>query len=122
MPSGFPMVRKMDPATSAQINGTVTSGSGQTLFGPFVPEVGRVVYMKAKGAAAPGSVQLLRSADGGVTKLPITVVGNQLYLYNASNTTGTIVNEDVDCPESGSLTYYLLINLSSGSVTYSLYQ
>ena len=120
MTDGFPFKQVLPATAVAALTGTVNA---TTLVGPFTPELIRNIYLQvACPTAATGSVTLLRSADGGVTKYQMTVMGQLLYNWNLSATTGVVVNEEVDCPNSNLLTYYLQITLTAGSVSYNIYQ
>jgi hypothetical protein len=74
------------------------------------------------GTGASGTAQLLRSTDGGTTKLGITTNGEPWALWSFSSLTGSVVNEATASESSTSATYYLTVTLTAGSVTCSVYQ
>jgi phosphotransacetylase len=53
---------------------------------------------------------------------PITIGGRSWLDINLVNKSGIIWNETADTPYSTRITYYLVPNISSGSITYKLYQ
>lgn len=136
MRNGFPVWRaEDDAAVSIPLTGiatttgyTPTGGStvaavgGTSIIGPFNPDIIRSVYAEIVGTGATGNVKILRSRDNGTTKLTITSGGVPWGTYDFSTTTGVIVNENVDKPESDLFLYYLSITLAAGSVTYSIFQ
>ncbi|MET0179061.1 MAG: hypothetical protein ABW194_01095 [Novosphingobium sp.] len=63
-----------------------------------------------------GSVRLLRSTDGGTTKLPLTIAGAEWGRFRAN------VCEPVWEESESSARFYLDIVLSSGTLTYRLAQ
>ncbi|MEI5604603.1 hypothetical protein, partial [Streptomyces brasiliscabiei] len=67
-------------------------------------------------SAATGTVQLLRSIDGGATTPATTVGGTPWARYAFANALGAIVNEPVWTETSGLATLYLAITLGGGSV------
>ncbi len=94
-------------ATSAAIAGT---SSAAQVVGPFVPQLGRAITVALSAATWPGgTAQLLRSTDGGTTKLPLTPAGVVL---------GTYTKQGVDQPwletEAGATFYLSLPNAGIG--------
>lgn len=114
----------------------VTTGAPNLLIGPFTPQFARDIWGTISATAATGTIQLLRSINGG-TPAPMTdagyigqnttLSGTQAnppavaYLWNLTGYTGQIINEPLLTASDGA-TYYLAINLSAGSVTYRLGQ
>lgn len=91
-------------ATSAPLTGTSTAAQ---VAGPFVPVLGRPITVALSAATWPGgTAQILRSIDGGGTKLPLTPAGVTL---------GTYTQQGVDQPwietEAGA-TFYLSLPAS----------
>jgi hypothetical protein len=86
-------------ATSACLIGTST---GAQVVGPWSPQLGRDIYVELSGTTWPGgTAQLLRSSDGGATRLP---------LRPADTILGTLTGFGVDQPwaEKGTgITFYL---------------
>lgn len=120
------------PLTQAQLQGmtlTITSQNGMAatstplagvqsanaLLGPFAAQVGRELWLSLSGSWT-GSVQVLRSVDGGATKLPLTIGGQAWATFSAN------CNEQVSTETSGGATYYLQFVMSTGAVTYRLAQ
>lgn len=69
-------------ATSTPLTGTST---GAQMVGPFTPVLGRPITLALSATPWPGgSAQLLRSTDGGLTKLPLTPAGVTVGVYSAS--------------------------------------
>ncbi|MES2421459.1 MAG: hypothetical protein V4595_09185 [Pseudomonadota bacterium] len=94
-------------ATSTAIAGT---SSAAQVVGPFVPQLGRAITVALSAASWPGgTAQLLRSTDGGTTRLPLTPAGVVL---------GTYTRQGVDQPwletEAGATFYLSLPNAGIG--------
>lgn len=94
-------------ATSTPVAGT---SSAAQVVGPFVPQLGRAITVALSAAAWPGgTAQLLRSTDGGTTRLPLTPAGVVL---------GTYTRQGVDQPwletEAGATFYLSLPNAGIG--------
>lgn len=104
------------PAQSAATS-TPLSGSSSTTqtVGPFTPQLGRPINLTLSGTWV-GSVQLLRSIDGGTTKLPLTVGGSAWGSYSAN------ANEPVWTETEAGATYYLAITRTSGTISYRIAQ
>ncbi|NOW45604.1 hypothetical protein FHW96_001759 [Novosphingobium sp. SG751A] len=106
LPVTFPVT------TTAPLTG---STSASVLLGPFTPVVGRSVILTLSGTWS-GSVQLLRSIDGGVNKLPLTMGGAPWALFT------------VDCCEAvwdeseTTAQLYLQVTLSAGTLNYRMAQ
>ena len=86
-----------------------------TVVGPFNATVGRAIVVALAGEWT-GTVRLLRSTDGGTTRLPLRVAGGAWAEYAASG-----------CEQAWSETeegasFYLDIALESGSVAYRVSQ
>ena len=100
------------PAQSAALAGSV---SASTMLGPFQPDLARAIWVTLSGAWV-GRVQLLRSVDGGATKLPLTVAGQPW-----ANFTGN-ANEIAGEETTPGARYYLSVTLTSGTLTYRVAQ
>lgn len=85
------------------------------LIGPFSPVIGRAVVLALSGTWS-GTVKVLRSTDGGATRLPLTV-GGQIWGQFTGNCCEAVWEES----ESGAA-LYLDITLASGAATYRLAQ
>ena len=83
--------------------------------GPFQPVLGRSVMLSLAGTWV-GTVRLLRSVDGGTTKLPLTAMGQTYGSYTAN------ICEPVWEEGEVGATLYLDVTLSSGSLTYRMGQ
>ncbi|MEE2917229.1 MAG: hypothetical protein VYB32_09185 [Pseudomonadota bacterium] len=99
-------------ATSQPLAG---AAAASTSAGPFVPQLSRAIWLTLTGVWA-GTVRVLRSTDGGATKVPLTLAGQPWATFTA-NAAEAIAEETV-----ASATYYLDIALTSGAVTYRLEQ
>ncbi|MDR3408484.1 MAG: hypothetical protein P4L68_08300 [Methylovirgula sp.] len=107
-------------ATSAAVSGT-QSGPGTTIVGPFTPNLTRPIHIEAVGSGgAAGTVQVMRSIDGGVTKNGLTAAGATWASFTAAN--GVIANEPVWSPTSALEIFYVVLTLTAGSVTAELFQ
>jgi len=110
------------PESLASTSTPLAGLAGSTaVVGPFSPQIGRDIWATLIGSSASGSAMLLRSIDGGATKLPITAGGLPWATWAFSSITGVIVNEAV-VTSSDAATYYLSVTLSAGSVSYRLGQ
>lgn len=99
-------------ATSAPLIGTST---GAQTVGPFVPVLGRPITVALSATSWPGGqVQLLRSTDGGVTKLPLTPAGVTIGVYSGIGADSPWVET-----EAGA-TYYL--SLPAANISYRVAQ
>lgn len=92
--------------------GTATA-TGQ--LGPFLPAAGRPVVLSLSGSWV-GTVRVLRSADEGGTRLPLTIAGEPWGEFSANAC--EVVWEEYE--EGARL--YLDITLASGSLTYRVSQ
>jgi hypothetical protein len=110
--SPLPIVASPQPATSTALAGTASSSG---TVGPFLPQLGRPIWLALSGIWT-GSVALLRSADGGATQAPLTVAGQPWGRFTA-NGQEAVVEES-----SAEASYYLGIQLQSGSVGYRVSQ
>lgn len=91
----------------------VGSTSGNTVAGPFIPALGRALMLCLSGTWT-GSVRLLRSTDGGTTRLPVTLGGSPWAEYDANCCEA--VWEELDAGAS----LHLDIALTSGTLNYRL--
>lgn len=85
------------------------------VFGPFVPTLDRSVMLALSGTWS-GTVKVLRSTDGGATRVPLTVAGSVWAQF-----TGNCCEAVWDESEAGA-TLYLDVSLTSGSLAYRLAQ
>lgn len=108
-----PIPMQEQPFAAAPALAGTLSASG--LVGPFAPRAGRAVVLVLAGTWT-GTVKLLRSTDGGVTRLPLTAMG-QPYGSFAAN-----ICEPVWEESEAAAVLYLDIVLASGSLSYRMGQ
>ena len=99
------------PAPAALIGTTAVSG----VVGPFTPNSNKPVVLALSGSWS-GTVKVVRSTDGGATKLPITAAGMAWGVFS-TNCCEPVWEEAV----SGAA-LYLDIVLNSGALTYGVAQ
>ncbi len=90
---------------------TAVSGT----FGPYLPALGREAMLTLTGTWA-GTVRVLRSTDGGTTKLPLTIAGAAWAQFTAN------CCEPIWEETEAAARLWLEVTLSSGSLTYRLAQ
>ena len=83
--------------------------------GPFAPLVGRPLVLALSGTWT-GTAKLLRSTDGGITRLPLSLGGSP-YATFATNICEPVWEEN----EAGA-TFYLQLAPTSGTILYRLAQ
>lgn len=110
--SPLPVTAAPQPATSTPLAGTA-GGVGSA--GPFLPQLGRPIWLILSGSWS-GSVGLLRSVDGGATRLPLTVAGQPWGSFSANG------QEPVVEESSGEASYWLAFQIQSGTVSYRVSQ
>lgn len=98
----------MPRATSTPITGTSTTAA---IVGPFTPQLGRPITVALAGTWS-GTAQLLRSTDGGTTKLPLTPAGVTLGTYSAQGVDQPWIETD------STATFYL--SLPAANITYKV--
>ena len=107
-----------DAAATSTPLATTTNDTIAHTYGPFTPQLGRELWLTLNATvAASGTAQLLRSTDGGATKIGLTAGGTLIGSYTFTSTTGVIVNEIMGVETDSAATYYLSITLSAGTVT-----
>lgn len=99
-------------SASAPLAGTAAAS---TQIGPFQPVQGRPVMLSLSGTWS-GSVKVLRSTDGGATKLPLTI-GGSVWAQFTGNCCEAVWEES-----EAAARLYLDIVLTSGSIAYRLGQ
>lgn len=103
-------------ALSAPASAPLVGQSGVSeVVGPFNPAPGRAIVVTLDGAW-DGTVRLLRSTDGGATRLPLRVGGAAWGEYTESG-----CEQAWNETEEGT-SFYLDIALASGTVAYRLSQ
>lgn len=108
----LPVVVGAQPATAAAVTG---STNASTLAGPFVPDLRRPIWITLSGEWT-GTVRVLRSTDGGTTRLPLTVAGSPWAEFAAN------ANEAFGEESDAGATYYLDIQLTGGTLAYRVAQ
>lgn len=107
----LPVSPRLAPATSVPLaGGLAASGT----VGPFTPQPGRPIWVSLSGSWS-GSAALLRSTDGGTTRLPATL-GEAALTWSANR------SEPATEESCAGATYYLAVTLTAGSLTYRLEQ
>ncbi|HEX4847626.1 MAG TPA: hypothetical protein VFV30_05745 [Novosphingobium sp.] len=88
-----------------------TSATGSA--GPFTPVIGRPVMLMLSGTWT-GLVKVMRSTDGGTTRLPLTVAGGSWAQFSAN------CCEPVWEESDPAATLYLDVTLASGTLAYRI--
>lgn len=83
--------------------------------GPFAPLAGRPLVLSLTGTWT-GTVKLLRSIDGGTTRLPLTLGGSAYGTYSVN------ICEPVWEENEAAATFYLQLAPASGAIIYRLAQ
>ena len=91
------------------------TSASSAMLGPFQPVLGRAVILSLAGTWA-GTVKVLRSVDGGTTKLPLTAAGTGWGQFTAN------ACEPVWEESEAAATLWLDAALTSGTLTYRLAQ
>ncbi len=108
----LPVVAMRPLGTSTPLRATVTASD---VVGPFAPDLGWPVWLTLTGNWT-GTVRVLRSIDGGVTQLPLTVAGQEWATFTGN------VQEVVGEESSAGAAWYLAITLNGGTLTYRVAQ
>lgn len=105
------------PVAFGQSAATALTGSTAAtgLVGPYTPVAGRAVVIALSGTWT-GMVKVMRSTDGGATRLPLTVAGQPWGQFTAN------CCEAVWEESEPSARLYLDVTLASGSLVYRLGQ
>lgn len=104
--------RPMAARSQALAGAAAASG----VIGPFVPDLGRPIWVQLSGTWA-GRVRLLRSTDGGVTRLPLTYPDGSAKAIWSGNLHAAITEESV-----AGASYYLDVTLASGQISFRVEQ
>lgn len=110
--SPLPVFTTLAASQSAPLQGT-TGVSGS--LGPFAPELARPIYLRLSGTWV-GTVTVLRSTDNGATRFALTLGGSAWGVFTAN------VNETVAEEGVAGATYYLDVQLTSGTIAYRMEQ
>ena len=108
----LPVAAAFPPATSTALSGSTGTSA---LVGPFAPDMGRTIWLTLSGTWV-GKIKVLRSTDGGTTMHGLTVAGKSWAEFT------TNVNEPVTEETVSGATYYLDIQLLSGTLAYQVAQ
>jgi hypothetical protein len=108
----LPVALTLATAVSTALNGSTAISAS---VGPFVPQLGRAIWVTLADTWT-GTVQLMRSSDGGTTLLPLTAGGVPWGGFTAN------CNESVAEETVASTTYYLAMAIASGTVSYRIAQ
>lgn len=109
----LPIAATMGGAGSTPLAGTtaVTATAG-----PFTPTLGRPIWLTLSGSWG-GTAQVLRSTDGGTTKLALTYGDASPKGSFGANLNAPVAEETV-----AGATYYLQVTLAGGSLSYRMEQ
>ncbi|MEO0061546.1 MAG: hypothetical protein RLZZ08_106 [Pseudomonadota bacterium] len=108
----LPVALVSGPAGVAPLVG---SAAASTVAGPFSSEPGREVWLTLSGIWS-GTITVLRSTDGGASKLPLTIGGEAWAVFTAN------AQEAVGTETVAGASYYLDIALVSGTLAYRVQQ
>lgn len=107
------------PVAVTRLAATAAALAGSTAvsatLGPFTPELGRAIWLTLSGSWT-GSAQLLRSVDGGTSKLPLTALGQPWGAFTGN------ANEAIIEESCAGVTYYLAVTLTAGTLFYRVAQ
>lgn len=108
----LPVRAVRQPALTPALAGSLTASG---VAGPFLPELDRPIWVTLSGDWT-GTVELLRSTDGGATIFPLTAGGARWARFTAN------ANEAVADESEAGATYYLSATLLGGTLTYRVAQ
>lgn len=109
----LPVISQPAPVTAPPALQGIASGTSQV--GPFNPVALRPVMITLSGTWQ-GRVKVLRSVDGGTTRLPLTLGGVAWADFT------TTACEPIWTEEEAGASLYIDIALTSGSLSYRLAQ
>jgi hypothetical protein len=107
-----PLPVTTSPAAATPLTG---SAAATAVLGPFQPAAGRAIMLSLSGSWV-GTVKLVRSTDGGVTKLPLTINGAAWAQFTANCCEAVWEESD------STARLYLDVTLISGTLAYRLAQ
>jgi hypothetical protein len=113
--AGSPLPVVMSAPTGGGTAAVLAGSTATNLLTAALPAVPGPLTLALSGTWT-GSVRLLRSTDGGTTKLPLTIGGAEWGRYR-SNACEPVWEES-----ESTARFYLDIQLSSGTLTYRLAQ
>jgi hypothetical protein len=109
----LPVAPGIAAAASAPLVGTA---GASTVAGPFAPQLGRPIWLTLSGSWS-GSVQLLRSTDGGTTRLPPSYADGSPRPSYAGAVNAPVAEETV-----AGATWYLAVALTAGTLSFRMEQ
>jgi hypothetical protein len=109
----LPVATSLGAAGATALAGTTAASATP---GPFLPDLGRPIWVTLSGSWT-GSVQLLRSTDGGATRLPLTYPDGTAKALWTANANTPVAEETV-----AAASYYLAVALTSGTLGYRVEQ
>ena len=109
----LPVAATLAAAGVAPLAGTAAASA---TVGPFVPQLGRPIWVSLSGTWS-GSAQLLRSTDGGATRLPLSYADGAPKAVFGGNMNAPVAEETV-----AAASYYLAVTLTGGAVSYRVEQ
>ena len=110
--SPLPVYATTVPASTEALEGTADASM---TMGPFAPELARPINLTLSGGWS-GTVTVLRSIDGGSTKLGLTVAGEPWGVFTGN------CNEPVWEESEAAATFYLSFERISGTLAYRVAQ
>ncbi len=108
----LPVAAQTVAARAAPLTGTMAASGAA---GPFVPDLDRRIYVTLAGDFT-GAVRLLRSTDGGATRLPLTVAGRPWGRFTGP------ANEPIWTESEAGATLWLDAVLTGGTLAYRVSQ
>jgi hypothetical protein len=108
----LPVRAVSQPSTATVLAGSIAASG---TVGPFVPELDRPIRLTLSGSWS-GTVEVRRSIDAGAVKLPLTIAGDLWGRFTAN------ANEAVAVENEAAATYYLVVTLTAGTLTYRVAQ
>ena len=112
MANPLPVRSVVAEAATVALAGIATASG---VFGPFVPALDHPIRVTLSGAWT-GAVELVRSVDGGATKLPLTIGGERWGRFTGN------ANEIVTEEREAAASYFLAVALQSGTLAYRVSQ
>ena len=110
--SALPLPVTLGSEPTVPLSGSTTASG---VFGPYQPALGREAMLSLAGTWT-GTVRVLRSTDGGATRVPVTMAGSPWAQF-----TGNCC-EPVWQEAEAAARLYLDVALSTGTLTYRLAQ
>jgi hypothetical protein len=109
----LPITPVQAQAASVSLAGSTAASGG---FGPFAPDPARAIWVTLAGSWT-GTVRLLRSIDGGATRLPLTYGDGSPKARFTANVQAPVAEESVAAAR-----YWLDVQLTGGTLAYRVEQ